>query len=131
MPGLGDKVRDKQFQFTVEKVKCGTRRIGNAYLNIKAQGQFCLATVTVKNVGDDAQSFFGNNQLLFNAKGQQYSASTEAAIYLEDSKSLYEEINPGNRLKGQVVFDVPKKMKPSEIELHATAFSGGVRVSLR
>jgi len=131
LPVVGDKVRDKRLQFTVEKIKCGVKKIGGAYFNTRAQGQFCLVTVTVKNIGDDPETFSGHNQILLNAKGQEYSSSTEAAIYLQDSKSLYEEINPGNRLKGQVVFDVPKTMEPSQIELHASAFSGGVMVSLR
>ena len=57
-------------------------------------------------------------------------ADTEAAIYLKDSNTLYEEINPGNSLKGTLLFDVPKGIKPAKLELHDSAFSGGVDVRL-
>jgi hypothetical protein len=42
--------------------------------------------------------YFEDNAKLFNAEGQEYSADSAAAIYLEDSASLFEEINPGNTL---------------------------------
>lgn len=40
--GIGDKVRDGSFEFTVKKVNCGVRQVGDTYLNKKAQGQFCV-----------------------------------------------------------------------------------------
>jgi hypothetical protein len=91
---------------------------------------FLLVHVTVENIGNESQAFFGNNQKLFDAKGRQYEASTEAAFYLEDSKSLYEKINPGNSVNGVVLFDVPKNVEPVSIELHDSIFSDGVEVSL-
>lgn len=82
------------------------------------------------NHGDKPQSFFGDNQELM-AAGKQYSADGEASVYLEESKSLYEEINPGNTVKGTIVYDVPKSVTPDAIELHDSVFSNGVKVSLR
>ncbi len=46
------------------------------------------------------------------------------------SKSFYEPINPGNSLTGTVVFDVPVDAVPASLELHDSAFSGGVTVAL-
>jgi hypothetical protein len=129
LPGIGAAVRDKEFQFKVTQLRCGVKKIGGSYFNVKAQGEFCLVSVRVENVGDKPQTFFGSNQRLFNRKGQEYEASNEAAIYLEDSRSLYEEINPGNYVWGTVVFDVPESMKPDHIELHASLFSAGATVS--
>ena len=99
-------------QFTVSKVKCGVTRIGDEYLSTKPQGQFCLVTMKVKNIGGEPQRFDGDNQALFDTKGREFSADTEASIYLEDSYTFLTEINPGNTLKGTVVFDIPKKAKP-------------------
>jgi hypothetical protein len=129
-PGIGDAVRDGKFQFTVTDVEAGKKKVGNEYLNTKAQGQFYLVDITVKNIGDEAQIFFADNQTLFNADGQEYSADSTASIYLDESNSFMEEINPGNTVKGTVVFDIPKGMDPSKIELHDSMLSGGVTVDL-
>ena len=131
VPGIGSTVKDGKFTFVVTKVVPGKTKVGDQYLNKKSQGQFVLVYVTVTNHGDEAQSFFGDNQVVYDAQGRKFSADSEAAIYLGDaSKSLYEEINPGNSVKGIVVFDVPKGVKLTKIELHDSAFSGGVDVKL-
>jgi len=49
---------------------------------------------------------------------------------LDDSQSFLEEINPGNTVKGVVVFDVPKKFEAAKAELHDSMFSGGVEIAL-
>jgi Domain of unknown function (DUF4352) len=127
---LGKKVRDGKFEFTVTKVKCGRTLVGSSDFGKKAQGEFCEVSLSVKNIGDEPQSMFGDNQYLFDSKERKYSADTEAAIYLKDSNTLYEEINPGNSLKGTLLFDVPKGTKPAKLELHDSLLSGGVDVRL-
>jgi hypothetical protein len=130
--GLGDKVRDGKFQFTVKKVDCGKTRIGSAAFDTKAQGQFCLVSLKIKNIGNEAQSMFADNQYLFDEKGRKSSADIDAAMYMGDrAQTLWEEINPGNVLKGIVVFDIPRNAEPTSLELHDSMFSGGVTVSLK
>src|SRR5699024_6951901 len=125
-PGVGDKVRDGKFEFTVVKVSDGGTSIGPKGFAEKAQGRFVLVRVDVTNIGDEPQYFFGDNQSVFDAKDRKFAADTTAAIYLEDSSSFIEEINPGNTVKGTLVFDLPKDVDPTRIELHDSAFSGGV-----
>ncbi|GGO70842.1 hypothetical protein GCM10012289_35180 [Nonomuraea cavernae] len=78
---------------------------------------FLLVHVTVKNIGDEAQAFTSSTQKLY-AKGKEFEADSGATIYLESSKSPYEKINPGNKVNGIVLFDIPKSVKPETIELH-------------
>jgi hypothetical protein len=130
-PGIGEPAADGDFSFVVSGVDCSLTEIGDQYTGTKAQGQFCVVGVGVTNIGDEPGTFFGENAKLFNAEGQEYTADTEAAIYLEDSASLLEEINPGNTLDSKVVFDVPAGTVPASIELHDPAFSGGVTVALQ
>ncbi|MGH3663271.1 MAG: DUF4352 domain-containing protein [Micromonosporaceae bacterium] len=129
---VGEPARDGKFEFTVTKVDdSGRKRVGDQYFGTTAQGEFILVHVTVKNIADQPQTFSGEEQKLFSADGKEFSADTEAAIYMgEASQSLWEEINPGNVVKGVVVFDVPKGTKLSKLVLHDSAFSGGVEVSL-
>lgn len=128
--GVGSAVRDGKFQFTVTKVAPGRSRVGSSDFGKKAQGQFILVSVTVKNIGNEAQSLLGDYQYLFDKQGNRFSADTEAAIYVENSQTLYEEINPGNSLKGTIIFDVPKNVAPAKLELHDSPFSDGVDVRL-
>jgi hypothetical protein len=129
--GIGQDAADGKFNFVVKGVDCGQTEIGTEYFGTTAQGKFCIVDVAVTNIGDEPQSFFGENAKLFNAQGQEFSADNEASMYLEDADSLYEEINPGNTVNSKVVFDVPADMKPASIELHDSAFSGGVTVNLK
>ncbi len=130
--GLKDAVRDGKFEFIVTGVKCGVSRIGSDLIGQKAQGQFCLIDVQVKNIGKEAQSFADSVQKAYDAKKVEYSADSGAAIYAnEDSQVFFTEINPGNTVKGKLVFDVPKGTELTTLELHDSMFSGGVKVALR
>lgn len=127
---IGTPVRDGKFEFTVNGVECGATTLGNEFFNEKAQGQFCVMDVSVKNIGNEAQLFSGSDQLVFNAAGQQYSNDSSAEIALEENDTFLEEINPGNTVEGRVVFDIPKDQKLVKAELHDSSFSNGVEVSL-
>ncbi|MBE1537351.1 DUF4352 domain-containing protein [Actinomadura algeriensis] len=129
--GIGREYRDGKFAFTVTKVQKGVARVGNEYAGSEAQGQFVLVHITVENIGDEARMFDGTNQTLVDTKGREFQADTEAAIWSnEETKSFLEQINPGNSVKGVVIFDVPKNVKLKAIELHDSMFSGGVTVPL-
>ena len=127
---IGEKVRDDDYQFTATKIRCGVKRVGDQYANEKAQGQYCLVSIRVKNVGKDAINFSDDNQALVDTKGKNYSPDDAAWIYLDTDP--YAEINPGNVLKTVVPFDMPKKAKPDYLLLKAGTwgFSEGVRVKL-
>ena len=127
-PGIGSTVRDGTFEFTVTSVEPGVARVGGSAVNKQAQGQFVLVHVTVTNTGDQAQWFFASNQTLVDTQGRQHSADESAAIYLDDY--ITAEINPGNSVQGTVVFDIPADAVPASVELHDSAFSGGVSVTL-
>lgn len=131
-PGLGEPARDGKFEFTVTKVKCGVNKVGSDLLGAKAQGEFCLIDIKVKNIGKEAQLFADSAQKAFDAKKVEYSVDSAAAIYANgESQLLLEEINPGNAAKGKLVFDVPEGTKLTSLELHDSIFSGGVTVNLK
>lgn len=127
---IGTPVRDGDFEFVVQSVQPGQTKIGGDILNTKAQGEFVVVTIKVTNSSNEAQSFFGSNIKARDAANREFEADSTAAIYLPDSKSLYEKLNPGNSVTGQLVFDVPAGTKLSTLELHDSAFSDGVLVTL-
>ena len=53
-----------------------------------------------------------------------------AFVYRSTDATFLNEINPGNSAKGRLIYDVPKSVKLTKMELHDSPFSGGVEVSL-
>ncbi len=126
---IGDEVRDGVFAFTVNRVE-RVKRVGGEFLHKDAQGEFLVVHVAVWNAGDRVGHFLGSNQKVYDADGREYSADSGAAMYLPESKSLYEAINPGNRVDGIILFDLPTNVIPAAIMLRESMFSEGVRVEL-
>ncbi|MFI7519884.1 DUF4352 domain-containing protein [Micromonospora globbae] len=128
---IGQPARDGKFEFTVKSSKCGVSKVGTDLLGAKAQGQFCLITINVKNIGKESQMFDGSSQKAYSADGTEYSADGEAALYAnKNADTFLNDINPGNQVTGVVVFDIPKNVKLAKLELHDSPFSGGVTVAL-
>lgn len=131
---IGEAANDGKFQFTVNSIKCGETTIGDQYLNKTAQGQFCRLNLTVKNIGNEAQGLSSSDQYLYNSAGQKYKADDTATLYAAPSgasSTWYNDINPGNSVVGDILFDIPKDQTPVTAELHDSAFSGGVKVNLQ
>nr|WP_284291292.1 DUF4352 domain-containing protein [Luteimicrobium album] len=97
---MGDAVRDGKFEFTVTKVEKGVAKVGDEYLNEKAQGQFVLVHMTVKNIGKEAQTFYDGNQTLRDTDGRKFDADSEAGIYLDDSNAFLTTSTPATRSRG-------------------------------
>lgn len=130
LPAVGQSVTDGKFTFTVTKIERDVPSIGGEYLNKKAQGAYTLVHVTVKNTGTETQSLSADDQKAYDANGVGYEATSDGAIYIEGNDTLYTEINPGNTLKGILVFDAPKGTKLTKVRLHDSMFSNGVEASL-
>lgn len=133
MAKIGEVARDGKFEFTVASMECGKASVGtNEYLTKQAQGQFCLVNVTVKNIGNEAQTFDSSSQYLYDAANAKFSADSTASLYANPQGSTFlNQINPGNSATGILVFDLPKDKSPIIAELHDSSFSGGVKVSLQ
>lgn len=129
---VGEAVRDGKFEFVVKSVDCGKTSVGtNQYLTKEAQGQYCLMSLSVKNIGDQQQMFTESSQKLLNAEGQEYSSDVTASLYNSNNTDTWlNQINPGNSVEGVIVFDIPKGQVPVTVELHDSEFSNGVKVSL-
>ena len=93
-------------------------------MTVSAQGEFIVVTLSVTNIGDVPQSYFGQNQKLIDTSGREYGANSAADMYMNDAG--FGDINPGNAIQVRVAFDVPPRTSPAELELHDSMFSGGV-----
>ncbi|GLU47156.1 DUF4352 domain-containing protein [Nocardiopsis ansamitocini] len=89
-----------------------------------------MPSCRAENTGGEAQYFDGSDQKLLDAEGTEYADDTTAGIYLEDTDSFLNQVNPGNSVDVKVVFDIPEDVSPDRVELHGSMFSGGVTVGL-
>ncbi|MBU6213246.1 MAG: DUF4352 domain-containing protein [Actinomycetales bacterium] len=130
---MGDTVRDGKFEFKVNTVKCGIESVGSDFTVAKPQGEFCKISITVTNIGNEAQMLLSSNQKMLDAAGREFEASSGDVFMADDStRALFlSNINPGNSVTGPVYFDVPPGTAPDKIELHDSAFSDGTSVSLK
>jgi hypothetical protein len=129
--GLNTPVRDGKFEFVVGSASCGHPAVSHGPLNRHAQGQFCLVAVTVRNVGDRAQTFADSNQKAHGPDGTTYSADSGAGLIINtDSSAMWNLINPGNSVAAVVVYDIPTSARIVSLELHDSGLSRGVVVSL-
>ena len=84
-----------------------------------------------KNISRESPTPDDSVQKAFDASDTEFSNDSEAEIYANPgSSAFFKEINPGNQVKGNVIFDVPKPVKLTAIELHDSMFSEGVKVAL-
>lgn len=133
---IGQAVSDSGFSFVVNSIKCGETHLStggviNSYSD--AQGQYCRLNITVTNTGNSANSIDASDQYVFNSQGQRYDYASGATATADGNyygTQLNSDINPGNSVTGDVVFDVPVGTTPTSAELHGKSSSKGVKVNL-
>jgi hypothetical protein len=128
--GLGDPVRDGQFEFVVRAVDCGSRSVGEGFGEQTALGQFCLVSFRVENTGTEGRTFGGGQQYLFDRDGNRHDPDLAATLGNGGGRPWSTYLNPGQRLAGTLVYDVPQGAVPARVELHDAPFSGGATVAL-
>ena len=119
------------FEFAVNGVRCGAKSIGPEGLEQRAAGHFCLLDVVVRNVGSEPELFDSGSQRVYDANGVAYAAADQAAVFLNDqSSTLLNEIPPGESVVGVLPFDVPVNAQLTEVSVHGSMSTPGVRMTL-
>jgi hypothetical protein len=122
--------RDGHFEFTVDNMECGVPEIGDDFTAETAQGEYCLVSITVENIGDEARTLDVFSQTARDSEDREYEADDSLAAAIEYDEVWYNTINPGNTVEGILVYDVPDGTDLVELELHDAALSDGVTVSI-
>lgn len=129
VPGIGDTVEVGDFSVRVTDVEPGVEWVGDSTFGEAPQGQFVKVYVTVENTGTEADYFLDSEQKLVDDQDRQHS--TSSAAWMLDEESLFlTEINPGNKVEGVLLYDVPVDAVPVAVDLQAGWLSTPVRVAL-
>ena len=127
---LGTPVRDGNLEFVVASVRCGVPQVGSGLVKRTAGGQYCLANVRATNVKDDARTLYEPFQKLVDSAGHKHSADLTMRVVFRD-QTIWDKIEPGQQVRGTMVFDIPKNVSATALELHDGIASGGVTVPIR
>ncbi|MEH0840967.1 hypothetical protein V6U81_01045 [Micromonospora sp. CPCC 205711] len=119
---LGTPLREKSFEFTVYRITCATA---------KTASQQCQATVGVRNVTPEQQTWHGQLQRAYLPGGNWVSADEDATRVANLGRDVFAQpVAAGNRVVLPLVFTVHGMQKPKQLELRSGVFSAGVRVDV-
>lgn len=128
--GIGVPTRDGTLEFTVHGLRRSTTVPTPSETNPwRAKGEFVIVDLTVKNVGDQSQTYYTDSQTLV-IDGKQHNADPLAAVYLDQESA--NPIQPGLAIDIETPFDVAVGSRPEAVILDGDPIStpGGVRVNL-
>lgn len=120
-PGIGSKVRDGKFQFVVTRVSHRSS-VGDTSLGLgkNAQGRFAVLHVKVTNISGVPQTLDDSSQYIYDSPGRKYDADTAADLDANGANGggvFLNDFNPGNTVRGVILFDLPKGDKAVKAEL--------------
>lgn len=129
---IGQPVEVGDWIVTVVAVGAPVEQVGDQYLNTQAQGSFVPISITAQNAGTSAQMFLASDLVAVDDQGRQFEYSSDAAIYAGDAgASMFDEVNPGNTLTGDLFYDVPDGATLVSLQVAAGLFAQPVTVALR
>lgn len=127
-PAIGSSASGEKFTFVVWKINCTKKTVSGALGSSTAQGYYCILNASIKNTGKEAQTVFSSYMKLIDDKGREFKTDDMAQMNTGQTDLWPKEINPGNQIDGQLIFDVPTDAKIVTAEMHDSAFSGGVKI---
>ncbi|MEU4577439.1 protein kinase [Nonomuraea sp. NPDC023979] len=117
----GEPVRDGKLSFAVTAAKCPEPARS-------AKRRTCRIALKVSNVGQDARVLYPAQQKLLDADDGAHDGSR--LLDKEGAEISPISIGPGKSFTGTLVFELPRDAEPAGLELHDSALSDGVRISL-
>lgn len=130
---IGDSVTAGDWQLKVTDFDCGENEIGDEDRSTKAEGEFCLLEIRAKNNSDTKSTVADDQQKLSDDGGETYRSDHEATLDDDPGSNLFVDgVDPGSTAKGTVVFDVPKKVRITEVIVTGgDGSTGKATISLR
>ncbi|MER7420791.1 hypothetical protein ABT346_29070 [Micromonospora peucetia] len=118
---VGEPLRESAFEFTVYRVACEPGRAARQ----------CEATVGVRNLTPEQQSWHGRLQRAYLPDGNFVSTDEQATRTANQGRDVFAQpMAAGSRTVLPLVFTVDGKAPPEQLELRSGVFSAGVRVDV-
>ncbi|PWR17132.1 hypothetical protein DKT69_01930, partial [Micromonospora sicca] len=122
---VGVPLRESAFEFTVYRVACGMAG------QPAAGGRQCQATVGVRNLTPEQQTWHGQLQRAYLPGGNWVSTDETATRVANLGRDVFAQpVAGGSRVVLPLVFTVSGSQPPKQLELRSGVFSAGVRVDV-
>ena len=109
---MGETVKVGDVEYIVH-AKSTSTTVGNELLGKTANGTYLILNVTVKNTGKKSINVTSNYFAILDGD-TEYSDDSSAGFYVnKEGKFFLSEVNPGNIIKGNVVFDLSDEARNS------------------
>ncbi|SCG57506.1 hypothetical protein [Micromonospora halophytica] len=119
---VGVPLRERAFEFTVYRVDC---------TNAPGSARRCQATVGVRNVTPEQQTWHGELQRAYLRGGNWVTADADATRLANLGRDVFAQpVAANSRLVLPLVFTMNGAQKPEQLELRSGVFSAGVRVDV-
>jgi hypothetical protein len=105
---VGDKLTLKGTTYQVTDVSTA-ESLGSSFTKTEANGVFVVVDLTLQNEENEPATVLEENLKLIGGNDSEYSTSTDAALAIDDAFVILEEIQPGVKQSGKLVYDVPPK----------------------
>ncbi|GAA2707626.1 hypothetical protein ACFY2R_12660 [Micromonospora olivasterospora] len=118
---IGVPLRESAFEFTVYRVTCPPA----------GGGRQCQATIGVRNVTPQQQTWHGQMQRAYLPGGTWVSTDEAATRLANQGRDVFAQpLAAGTRMVLPLVFTVGGTAQPEQLELRSGVFSAGVRVDV-
>lgn len=124
---LNQEVLDSGLGYTVSQARCGDARLEGVADDRIAQGRWCYVTFTIRNVSREPRPFIAFAQRLADDESRRFRVDPSATAAHRSNQGrevLFATINPGNVLDAVLVYDVPARVEPTEVQLHMAPVGG-------
>jgi hypothetical protein len=130
-PGIGDPVRDTTIEFVVTEVTCGQNTVGEGVFTRRADGQYCVASFALRNVGGTLAILNVSDQVAATTAGTRHRASPEATAAVNGLLFVLPlPVASGDSETGKIAFDIPEDEVLATLELHDSEHSDGAVISV-
>ncbi|WP_049576847.1 DUF4352 domain-containing protein [Nonomuraea sp. SBT364] len=117
----GEPVHDGKLSFAVTSAACPEP-------GKSAKRRTCRVALKVGNIGQDARVLYPAQQKLLDSDETAHDGT--GLLDKEGAEITPISIAPGKSFTGTLVFELPRDTEPAGLELHDSALSSGVRISL-
>lgn len=140
MAHMGQPAVNGSYSFIVNQVQCGIGQLsGDLTTAAPAQGQFCVALVTMTNRANTPQDTPPDPKMI-DANGNTFNTTDDISAQVAAQGEYYgsgavqEQVNPGSHYSTVYVYDVPAGIQPAALTLYGDYAhydnDNGVRVAV-
>jgi hypothetical protein len=104
---MNDKINVDYLTYTIQKAETFTE-MGSSIFNKKTNGKFVKIYIEIMNDAKETKDIFTPRFKIEDNQGRKFDRLSDDILYIADSISFGQQLQPGLSVSGAVVFELPK-----------------------